>query len=60
MSRWQAIIERGVIPVWGCLLATAVADGWPVPVAFYPVIAGMIGFPALRALDRIRQNGGGK
>lgn len=60
MSRFQLIMERGVIPVWGCLLATAVAYGWPVPVGFYPVIAGMIGFPALRALDRLRQNGNGK
>lgn len=60
MSRWQLILERGVIPIWGCLLATAVADGWPVPAAFYPVIAGMIGFPVVRALDRIRQKENGK
>lgn len=61
MVNWTAFFEKVVIPVTGLLAFVYAAAGGPVPIALYPIVAGMIGLPVFRALDKIRQtNGDGK
>lgn len=61
MTRWQALFEKVIVPSVGLGLVIYAALGGSVPVALYPVLAGMIGYPGVKALDRARKmqaNGG--
>lgn len=56
---WRSFFENVVVPVTGLVMIVLAGAGEaPVPIALYPVFAGMIGYPGFRALDKIRQNGG--
>jgi hypothetical protein len=57
VKRWELIFEKAVVPITGLALVVFAAFGGPVPLALYPVLAGMIGYPGVRALDRVRKNG---
>jgi hypothetical protein len=60
MTTWQALFEKVIVPVAGLGSVIYAALGGPVPLELYPVLAGMIGYPGVRALDRMRQNGNGR
>lgn len=57
MTTWQSLFEKVIVPLAGLALVIDAALGGRVPLALYPVLAGMIGYPGVRALDRARQNG---
>lgn len=57
MSTWERLFEKVIVPTAGLGLVIFAALGGPVPIALYPVLAGMIGYPGVRALDRMRKNG---
>jgi hypothetical protein len=59
MNSWELLFEKVIVPTIGLGLVIFAAFGGPVPLALYPVLAGMIGHPGVRALDRIRKNGNG-
>lgn len=57
VSTWEVLFEKAIVPMTGLALVIYAALGGPVPIALYPVLAGMIGYPGVRALDRLRRNG---
>jgi hypothetical protein len=59
IEKWTTLFEKVVVPMTGLIIVAFAASGGPVPLALYPVAAGMIGYPGVRALDRLRRNGGG-
>jgi hypothetical protein len=59
MSTWERLFEKVIVPTTGLVIVVFAALGGPVPLALYPVAAGMIGYPGVRALDRIRKNNNG-
>jgi hypothetical protein len=57
MRTWEAFFEKILVPSTGLGLVIFAGLGGPVPLALYPVLAGLIGYPGVRALDRFRRNG---
>lgn len=57
IEKWTMLFERVIVPMTGLMIVVFAASGGPVPLALYPVAAGMIGYPGVRALDRLRKNG---
>lgn len=57
LSTWSGLFEKVIVPIAGLAVFVYAAVGGPVPIPLYPLVAAAIGFPAFRALDRLKQNG---
>ena len=59
MQTWQELFEKVIVPLCGLAGIAFAALGGDVPQALYPVLAGMIGYPAVRAADKARRDKNG-
>lgn len=57
MTSWETLFAKVIVPMTGLGAFIYAALGGPVPLALYPLIGYMVGFPAIQWLDRIRRNG---
>ena len=55
--RWQWFFEWVLVPMTGLALIVYGALTGRVPVAFVPVIVGLLAFPFARTVDKMRQKG---
>jgi hypothetical protein len=53
--KWAWVFENVIVPMAGLLGVTYASLGGPVPPGLYPVLAGMIGYPGVRAIDKARR-----